>query len=106
MDPLEKLRGLDPSRYGIRALVKVREHPVRFRGAWGVYLCTHVRDRWIKLRRLTREELDAVGMRPTVEQGYDSRAKHRFGLDPREAAEEAARRISEATGLPILPAGG
>ena len=78
---------------------------MRTKGAWSVDLVAQVRilgkQKDVVLRRLTHEELDAVGLRPTSAEGYDSRAKIRLGLAPEAAAREAARRISEATGIPV-----
>ena len=103
MDPLEKLKSLDPAKYGISASRRDATTPAGYTNSWIVNLHLLVRDRWIKLRRLTHEELAAVGLRPSNERGYaGGRSREKLGLGPREAAEEAARRISEATGIPVV----
>lgn len=103
--PLDKLRQLvgGERRYGVAAIRRKATTPSGYAPYYAACLCYLTQaGSWIKLRRLTAEELKAAGAMPPGENGYSNGPCKRVGIAPDEAAREAARRIAEATGLPII----
>ena len=105
-DALEKLRAeaQKPGRTScITPCRRASTTPTGFKQTWVVVLRAQVKGRWIRLRRLTDDELGAVGLRPSQRDGYSRDLRRRPDQpSPEAAAREAARRISEVTGLPVV----
>ena len=103
---LRKIAEDRPGRCSLRPRSRKPGNLVKIIGTWSVDLvaqmCILGKPKVVALRRLTHEELAAVGLRPTSAEGYDGRTRARLGLAPEAAAREAARRISEATGIPVV----